>query len=48
MIFFIQSYDSIIDTKVAATPAQHSGKVDILSPAAMQNAYHICHNVQVF
>ena len=44
MIFFIQSYD----TKVAATPAQHSGKVDILSPAAMQNAYHICHNVQVF
>ena len=36
------------DTKVAATPAQHSGKVDILSPAAMQNAYHICHNVQVF
>ena len=30
-----------------AQPAQHNGKVDILSPAAMENAYYICHNVQV-
>ena len=38
------------NTKVAAasaTPAQNNGKVDILSPAAMENAYYICHNVQV-
>lgn len=30
-----------------AQPTSHSQKVDILSTAAMENAYYICHNVQV-